>query len=53
MRTGQGKRDGGRDDLRKGGGGWAGTRGEFGVWDEGSGLFVKVGGMELIITRVV
>ena len=31
VRTGQGKRDGGRDDLGKGGGGWAGTRGEFGV----------------------
>lgn len=56
VRTGQRKRHGGRDDVWRGGGGRAGTGGEFGVWGgghEGSGLFVNVGGIKLIITRVV
>lgn len=56
VRADQRKRDGGSEDIGRSGGDWTWTGGKFGVWGgchEGTGLFVKVGGIKLIISLVV
>lgn len=52
----QRKRHGRGNDIGRGGGGWTGAGGEFvirGRGHERSGLFVKVGGIVLIITGIM